>query len=101
MMVVMRPVWSAPRRGEMAALMLLACGAVACAASQGDALMRQRSFADAEAAYDRELAASPGEVDLTGKRDVARAELIRAKLEQGRAMRASGHGAAGLTMLVE
>jgi hypothetical protein len=101
MMVVMRPVWAAPRRGGMAALMLVACGAVACASSEGDARMRQRSFADAEAAYDRELAASPDDPDLTRKRDSARAEVIRAKLEQGRAMRAAGHGAAGLTTLVE
>jgi hypothetical protein len=101
MMLVMHPVCAALRRRGVVAVGLVACTAVACASSQGDALMRQRSFADAEAAYDRELAAAPNDTELTLKRDSARAELIRAKLEQGRAMRAAGHGAAGLTTLVE
>src|SRR4051812_959644 len=101
MMVGMRPARAASGRRGMAAAALVALAAGACASSQGDAFMRQRSFADAEAAYDRELAASPNDTELTRKRDGARAELIRAKLEQGRAMRAAGHGAAGLTTLVE
>ena len=63
--------------------------------------MRQRSFADAEAAYDRELAATPGDRNLEIKRDAARAEAVRAKLEQARAMRTAGQGEAGLAVLVE
>ena len=72
-----------------------------CASSQGDALMRQRSFAEAEAAYDRELAATPGDRELKQKRDAARFEAMRAKLEQARAVRTSGHGQAALPMLAD
>ena len=86
-------------RGVVAVLAVAATSA--CATSEGDALMRQRSFADAEAAYDRELAATPGDGDLKIKRDAARAEAIRAKLEQARAMRTTGHGEAALSVLVE
>ena len=72
-----------------------------CASSQGDALMRQRSFAEAEAAYDRELAATPGDRELKQKRDAARFGAMRAKLEQARAVRTSGHGQAALPMLAD
>jgi len=72
-----------------------------CASSQGDALMRQRSFAEAEAAYDRELAATPGDRELKQKREAARFEAMRAKLEQARAIRTSGHGQAALPLLAD
>jgi hypothetical protein len=86
-------------RERAALLAVMAVGA--CATSEGDALMRQRSFADAAAAYDRDLAAAPGDPDLQRKRDAARAEMVRARLEQGRAMRVGGHGEASLTILVD
>ena len=91
------------RRGGRAAVLAVvaALAADGCATSEGDALMRQRSFADAEAAYDRALAAAPGDRNLELKRDAARAEAMRAKLEQARAMRTAGQGEAGLAVLVE
>jgi hypothetical protein len=92
-------------RPAFAAMVLLGCASstvlLGCASSTGDALMRQRSFVEAEAAYDRDLAAAPGDRELKQKRDAARFEAMRAKLEQARSVRTSGHGQAALPLLAE
>jgi hypothetical protein len=72
-----------------------------CASSQGDGLMRRGAFAEAEAAYESELAVAPGDRALEAKRDAARTEAVRARLMQSRDMRATGHGDAALSMLGE
>jgi hypothetical protein len=72
-----------------------------CASSGGDGLMRRGAFVEAEAAYDRELAAAPANAELTQKRTAAREAVVRQKLEQARAVRGSGHGEAALSMLAE
>src|SRR5262249_1071314 len=92
----------AARAAVVRAIWIAAAVALAgCASSQGDGLMRRGAFAEAEAAYEAELATAPGDRALEAKRDAARTEAVRARLAQARDMRATGHGDAALSMLGE
>lgn len=72
-----------------------------CATSDADGAMKRGAYDEAAAGYEAELRANPGDPALERRRDEARQAAFRAKLEKARAVRASGHGDAALSMLDE
>ena len=94
------------REHAFRAVLLVALAAMsvgACASSQGDKLMKAGSFAEAAAAYDVELGTvlATDSHEVARKRDAAREQAIRAKLDEARSVRGAGHGEAALTILGE
>lgn len=94
----MEAVLSSARRSL---LLLLPLTVTACASSQGEALMKEGAFAQAETRFTADLDAHPDDASLRQRRDEARDRAFRDRLAKARESQATGHSAVALAFLAE